>query len=209
MRTLALFLVLALASLPAQSARAQETAPGRGDDAPAPVLTAPRTPAEVAALLSGFEAAPSDETWRAFGPSVVPLLRSVVADGTLPSLVRVRAVQALGAFATSEVRTELRRLLRSPQPLMAREAGLALQRAFGAAAEDDVASLLAHADPAVREGAIEALARIGSAGARARLEQHAARERDEALRARIARALEGGDRLRGGGGSSPDGEGTR
>lgn len=202
MRIAVVLVVLAMASLPVARTRAQDVGPGRGEgSAPAPVV---RSPSDVIALLSGFEGAPGLDEWRAIGPSAVPLLRGVASDASLPGFVRLRAVQALAAFPTAEVRTELRRVLRGPEPLMARAAGLALARAFGAAAEDDVAWLLGHADEAVREGAIEALARIGTAGARARLSQRLARERDAALRARIV------ERLRGGVGSSPDeGEGTR
>jgi len=202
-------LVLALTSVSASLARAQEVEPGGETGSPQPVATVPRTadvprtPADVVAMLSGFEGAPRESEWRAIGPSAIPLLRTVASDTRLPGFVRLRAVQALGAFATPEVRDQLRRMLRGAEPLLAREAGLSLARAFGAAAEGDVASLLAHDDVAVREGAIDALARIGTASARTRLERQLGRERDVALRERIA------DRLRGVVGASPDGEGTR
>lgn len=157
----------------------------------------PRTAAEVVALLSGFEEAPRRDEWRAFGTAMIPLLRAVAEDTGAPGYARLRAVRALGAFENREARVALRRALRRPEALMVREAALAMTEAFGAAAEADVAPLLSHADTAVREAAIDALGRMGTAGARARLQARLPQERDEVLRARIE------ERLRGGVGSSP------
>ncbi|AKF08335.1 HEAT repeat domain-containing protein [Sandaracinus amylolyticus] len=190
---LALALFTTTASVATASvARAQdEVGPGREDPAP------PRTRADVIALLSGFESTPTLDAWRAMGPTTIPLLRATIDDARTPGFVRLRAVHALGAFTTSEVRTTLRRLLRRSEGLVVREAVLALTTAFGAASEPDVAPLLSHSDTAVREAAIDALGRMGTAGARSRLQAHLAQERDEVLRERVQ------ERLRGGAGSSP------
>lgn len=185
LRASILALVLGLAPIPALvagTASAQSTPP------PSQVPTEAR----VVAMLSGVEDVPGVETWRAMGPGLVPVLARIVDDAQRPGFVRLRAVQVAGVFTTDAAKSLLRRAVRGRDPLMAREAAIAMARAFGRDAIADVAPLLEHADTAVREGAIRALGSIDDDGARSRLRARLARERDTVLREQIETVLSGG-----------------
>jgi HEAT repeat protein len=147
------------------------------------------SPDGVLAMLSGFEEVPTREDWRALGRGVLPVLARIADDDQHPGYVRIRAVQAAAAFATPAARGILRRALRDREPLVVREATLAMQQAFGGSALADVAPLLAHRDTAVREAAIRALGAMKTEAARAHLRRRLASEPDAALREEIERAL--------------------
>lgn len=207
---LALLVALAPAGAASRAAaqlrpQAQGAIPPGSPDAEAPTPESP-TAAAVAELLMGIEDVPSLEAWRAMGPGVVPALARIASDRQQPGFVRLRAVQAAGAFATAPARTLLRRALRSGDPMMAREAAIALARAFGRASIADVAPLLAHPDSAVREGAIRALASIDDDLARGRLRARLAREADPVLREQIEAVLSAREAQRERSESAPSGE---
>jgi HEAT repeat protein len=143
----------------------------------------------VVALLSGIEDVPARAEWEAMGPTVIPVLARIVTDHGHPGFIRLRAIQVAGAFATPQGRALLRRALRDREPLLVREAVLALERAFGSAALPDIAPLLAHPDTAVREAAILALGSMGTEAARMHLRRRLDREPDEVLREEIQRVL--------------------
>ncbi len=142
-------------------------------------------------MLSGVEHVPSDEAWRRVGESALPILMELYGDRSQPIFLRLRALAATAAF----VRIETCRFLlgaareRGQRDLLVREAVLALARAFGADARDDVASFLSHREPIVREAAAHALVRIG--GSEHALSARLAVETDRVVREVLERGLSG------------------
>lgn len=164
----ALFALLLLASIALLPATGGAQAPNR---------------AEVRTLLSGFESSASASEWAAMGPSTVPVLVSLFDDTSELQPVRLRAVWAARFFATDASRAFLGRVManRAESGIVIRMAVESMASAFGESAVSEIAPFLAHADVAVREGAILALGRVGGGAARAALEARRGRERDEAL----------------------------
>ncbi len=139
------------------------------------------------AMLSGFEDTPTLAQIRALGEGAVPILIALHDDPQVIQPVRLRAVEAMGAFSTSDARTFLLRVIRDPaeSPIVVREAIEALGQSQGASAVPQIGRMLSSPTRAIREGAIEALGTIGNAAARQQLTQHQAHERDTTLRERI------------------------
>jgi HEAT repeat protein len=135
-------------------------------------------------MLSGFESTPTIAQMRALGDGTVPMLIALYDDPQMIQPVRLRAVEAMGAYGTPEARAFLLRVIREPDqsPIVVREAIEALAQSQGASAIPQITPLLASPERAIREGAIEALATLG---ARQQLTQQLAREHDADLRARI------------------------
>lgn len=138
-------------------------------------------------MLSGFEDTPTLAQIRALGQGTVPMLIALHDDPQVIQPVRLRAVEAMGAFSTPEARTFLLRVIHDPaeSPIVVREATEALGQSQGSRAITDIAALLTSQERAIREGAIEALGAIGTPAARQALHDHLASEADAALRARI------------------------
>jgi len=155
---------------------------------PAMAQTQTVTRDAIVTMLSGFEDTPTLTQMRALGDGAVPILISLHDDPQVIQPVRLRAVEAMGAFSTPEARTFLLRVIHDPaeSPIVVREAIEALGQSQGAHAVPQLTSMLASHDRVVREGAIEALGSIGTPAARQHLIQHRAHEADTALRARIA-----------------------
>jgi HEAT repeat protein len=172
MRTFLSVVVLAIALTGACGASAQSTAPSRQ---------------ALITMLSGFEDTPTLAQMRALGDGTVPMLVSLYDDPQVIQPVRLRAVEAMGAFSTPAARTFLLRVMREPgqSPIVVREAIEALAQSQGAAAIPDIAPLLSSQERPIREGAIEALGSIATPAARQALTAHLPSETDEALRARI------------------------
>jgi len=169
MRALLLILVLALPA----AASAQQSAPLTRD--------------ALVTMLSGFEDTPTLAQIRALGDGAVPMLIALHDDAQVIQPVRLRAVEAMGAFSTPEARTFLLRVIHDPQesPIVVREAIEALGQSQGAAAVPQISAMLSSHDRVVRESAIDALGTIDTAAARHRLAQHASHETDATLRQRI------------------------
>lgn len=141
----------------------------------APVSATPPSKSELTQLLAGFEQAPAAADYRAWGPETLAILVELYDDPEAPAFVRLRAVAAAGHFSTASARSFLLRVARArgQNDLLVREAVRSLGRAFGAASVADLRPFLAHPAPAVREGAVRALAELRTPRAR------------EALRARL------------------------
>jgi HEAT repeat protein len=139
-------------------------------------------------MLSGFEDTPTLAQMRALGDGAVPMLVALYDDPQVIQPVRLRAVEAMGAYTTPAARTFLLRVIREPgqSPIVVREAVEALAQSQGASAIPQIAPLLSSQERAIREGAIEALGSIDTTAARQRLTQHLPDEHDTDLRARIA-----------------------
>ena len=142
-------------------------------------------------MLSGFEDVPSLAEWRALGPAVVPLLIAIHDDTQVIQPVRLRAVEAMGAYSTPAARAFLLRVMNDPHEgtIVVREAAEALAQSGGASAVAPIARLLQSPDRTLREGAIVALGRIDLATARHELEQQLPRETDADLRRQIGALL--------------------
>lgn len=151
---------------------------------------APPTRESLVSMLSGFEDTPTLAEIRALGEAAVPLLVAIHDDPSVIAPVRLRAVEAVGAFTTPAARRFLLRVLADPSEPTAvvREAIEALASAAGPEAVSPIGAFLASDDRGVRERAIEALGTIDTAAARRLLAAHVAREHDAALADR-ARAL--------------------
>ena len=150
------------------------------------------TRAVIESMLSGFEDVPSLAEWRALGPSAVPLLIAIHDDAQMIQPVRLRAVEAMGAFSSAPARTFLLRVMNDPHEgtFVVREAAEALAQSAGEDAVQPITRLLRAADRGLREGAIIALGRIDAESARHELQLQLARETDADLRARIAALLD-------------------
>lgn len=159
---------------------------GLGCVAHAQAVQAPSREAMIT-LLSGFEDTPTLAQIRAMGEGTVPLLIALHDDPQVIQPVRLRAVEAMGAFSTPDARAFLLRVIgdHGESPIVVREAIEALGQSQGAAAVDDIAPLLGSSERAIREGAIEALGTIGTPAAIRALTAARAHETDTALRDRI------------------------
>lgn len=140
-------------------------------------------------FLGGIESSATEAEWRAMGEGTVPVLVSIFDDASEPQPVRLRAVWAARFFATEVSRRFLTRVASDPsQPgMVVRSAAQSLAAAFDRSAVATLGPLLTHADPAVREATIAALARVGGPEARAALV--ARRGRETELAAALERAL--------------------
>ena len=149
------------------------------------------TRAEVRSLLSGIEATPSAADWRRIGPRVLPHLIALYNEPREAPFVRLRAIDATGAFPTPATRTFLLAVVRArPQnDLFARRAVTTLARAFGSRAIPDLIEFLDHREPTVREAAVNALAVHGSDAERALLRHRLPRERSRIVQDALRRAL--------------------
>ncbi|MFW6051441.1 MAG: HEAT repeat domain-containing protein [Myxococcota bacterium] len=158
------------------AAAAQEPAPSRD---------------QVRALLSGYEHVPDAETFRSLGPGAIEVLARLHRDPREAGFVRLRAIEALGAFRTARVREVLLRIARDAKapPLFARQAVLALGQAFEGAAVDDLEPFLRHGDPLVRRATARALARTRTDAGRRCLREHLRHEEDASVRRAIERML--------------------
>ncbi len=177
--------------------------------APARAQSGPRAEAggalreRVRAMLSGIEDAPSDEAIAALGEPGLEALIELAGDRDELGVVRLRAITAVGLSQSPRARAFLGALLadRELDPLALRAAARAYVAALGEeVTERALASVLAlasHPDPAVREGAVLALATArdrlrgpGRVALERRLEALVAHEPDPAL-ARALRARVG------------------
>lgn len=154
-------------------------------------LASPATAQDVAtvrALLSGVEDAPAAEDFEGLGEGTVPVLIRLYEDSHEERIVRTRAVWAARFYATDASRAFLERVVHTDSlGLVVRTAAESLAFAFGASATPVIVPLLRHGDPAVREGAIQCLGRIGGEDARRALAAH--RDTDPALRTLTERTL--------------------
>jgi HEAT repeat protein len=155
--------------------------------APSPALA--QDAAAVRAMLGGVEDAPSAAEWEALGPGAVAVLAQLFDDRREAPIVRTRAVWAARFYPTAESRDFLERVVRAEGGLVRRTAAESLAAAFGASAVPTLVPLLEDADPAVREGVIRALGRLGGDAAAAALRSHRAAERDADLRDLLDRTL--------------------
>lgn len=153
--------------------------------APTASAQAPRREV-VEELLAGIESSATEAEWRAMGEGTVPVLVAIFDDASEPQPLRLRAVWAARFFATSASRAFLDRVVSdASQPgLVVRSAAQSLAAAFDRSAVPSLRALLTHADPAVREATIAALARVGGSEARAALVARRGRETE------LAAALE-------------------
>jgi HEAT repeat protein len=119
----------------------------------------------------------------------VAVLERLHDDASEAAIVRMRAVWAARFFATDASRRFLERVARSETGLVVRTAADSLAVAFGRSAVAVIAPLLSNGDPAVREGVIRALGRVGGPEAGAALRSHLGAERDADLRALAERTL--------------------
>lgn len=172
MRTFFSVILVALALLAPSAALAQ---------------SAPPTREQIVTMLSGFEDTPTLAQMRALGDGAVPILIALYDDPAVIQPVRLRAVEAMGAYASPEARTFLLRLIheRGASPILVREAIEALGQSQGASAIPVISPLLSSPTRAIRESAIEALGAIGTPAAHAQLTRRQPQEHDTALRARI------------------------
>jgi hypothetical protein len=151
----------------------------------------PPTKEQLRVALSGYEDMPPAAYWQGLGDEAVPVLAEMYNDPTMPAYVRYRTVYAVAHYPIEATRTFLLAVARLPDQsdLHVRAALVSLARAFGERAIDDVRPFLEHREPVVREGAIQALDRIGTPRAvgllRARLGAESARH----LRRSIERAV--------------------
>lgn len=147
--------------------------------------------AAIETMLSGFEDVPSLAEWRALGPTVVPVLIAIHDDAQVIQPVRLRAVEAMGAYSTDEARTFLIRVMNDPHEgtIVVREAAEALAQSAGEGGIEPISRLFRSSDRSLREGAIVALGRIEGESARHQLELQRARETDADLRAQITALL--------------------
>ncbi len=148
--------------------------------------SAPPDRAQLIAMLSGFEDAPTLAHIRSWGDDAVPILVSIHDDPGVLAPVRLRAVEAVGAFSTPLARAFLLRVLHdeAEPTVVVREAIEALASAAGPDAVAPLCPYLTHEDRGIRERVIEALGAIGTVAARHALAGHVARERDAALASR-------------------------
>jgi len=142
-------------------------------------------------MLSGFETVPGADAWRTLGPETLGVLVGLYDDAHEVPFVRLRAVTVAAYYPSPAARTFLLAVARArgQSDLFVREAVLALGRAFGARALDDVRPFLAHAEPTVREAAAMALARIGTRPALDAVRTRLRAEPDAAVRDTMTRAL--------------------
>ncbi|MAQ17130.1 MAG: hypothetical protein CMN30_20350 [Sandaracinus sp.] len=145
----------------------------------------------VRSLLSAFEGAPSAETWTAMGPETVAVLEQLYDDEGEQPFVRLRAIETAGHYATEECHAFLRRVAsrQGELDLRVRAAVRSLGKAFGAAAIEEIRPFLGHRATVVREGAALALGAIATPRARELLRTRLDRERDDAVRTTLRRAL--------------------
>ena len=123
---------------------------------------------DVRALLSGYEAGPSDAELRALGSEAPITLQALYARQDELPFIRLRAVEAMAAFPTPETRAFLKHVASdtNQSDLFVRIAVVAMVRAFGDAALPDVEPYLRSDRPVIREAAVRAVGRMHSPAAR-------------------------------------------
>jgi len=143
-------------------------------------------------MLSGYETIPGRAQWRAMGSDTLRVLVALYSDPSEPAYVRLRSVSVAAHYPIPATRTFLRAVLAAPQQsdLFLRQALLAMARAFGASAKDDVAPFLTHPEPVAREAAVQALDEIGTDDALALLRPRLQSETHLAVRDALRRALD-------------------
>lgn len=156
--------------------------------APALAQSAPDRDA-VRTMLSGFEDAPSAEAWAALGPRTVSVLEALHDDVREEAWLRQRTLWAARFFPTTASRDFLERALSTDEGLALRTAIESLGAAFGEEVLSAITPFLAHADVAVREGAIRAISAVPATAARDALRSRMTLERDESLLALLRTAL--------------------
>lgn len=124
----------------------------------------PPSRTQVRQLLSGFETVPGADAWARLGPQTLGVLVALYADTSERPYVRLRAVSVAAFYPSPAARTFLLGVARAPRQgdLFVREAVLALGRAFGPRAVDDLRPFLTSPMPVVREATVAALTRIGT-----------------------------------------------
>jgi len=149
-------------------------------------------------LLSGYEDMPTAEQWRSLGPGTLEDLVSLYGDASVPPYVRMRTITAAAHFPSPAARTFLLAVARAPgqTDLYVREAVLALGRAFGERAIDDIRPFARSRHAVVREGAAKALGHIGTPAAVEVLRRRLTVEGAEHVRTAIRRAITGAEARR-------------
>lgn len=151
----------------------------------------PPTKEELRRALSGYEDVPPAEYWQRLGNETVGVLAEMYNDPATPAYVRYRAIYAVANYPIDATRTFLLAVARAPgqNDLHIRAALVSLGRAFGDRAIEDVRPFLEHREPVVREGAIQALDRIGTPRAVTLLRTRLTTEPARHLRTRLERAV--------------------
>src|SRR5687767_11985359 len=91
---------------------------------------------KVEALLSGYEAMPSEADWKALGPEVLPVLEQIYADPTMLTSRRTRAVASMAQIDHPDASAKLLAIIEDPKadPQYRSTAVLAYAHKTGAAA---------------------------------------------------------------------------
>ncbi len=147
--------------------------------------------AQVDALLSGYERVPTDEEWKRLGPEALPALEKIYRDASALPSKRSRAVSGMAQVDNPRANEVLKEIVLDPkseQHLRA-TAMLALGYRGGPEAIAALEPMLAHDEPALREGAARALAKVGTPQAKQPLEERLDRETDPVVREAIQQSL--------------------
>ena len=145
----------------------------------------------LALRLSDVESMPSAESFVTGGEPTAALLFALYDDARRPMLIRVRALRALSYFPADAAQSRLSAVIADTHAkvVLIREAALGLARCVGASAVEPIARMLSRSDVRIRRVAIEALASIDSADARAKLHAHRNTESDPSARTALDTAL--------------------
>ncbi|MCP3062510.1 HEAT repeat domain-containing protein [Myxococcus sp. K38C18041901] len=161
----------------------------RGAGEPSPSATPPRDlRAQVESLL---DASQGDEQLRRLGPQAVPVLSSLVMDGSAPSTRRARAVASLALVDPTQSAHSIQEVLedaRAPADVRASAAG-ALARCLGIDAIPSLSARLTDQEDPVREAVALALGRLGGQQVRQALEERLPLEERPLVREALQRGL--------------------
>ncbi|SEU31737.1 HEAT repeat-containing protein [Myxococcus fulvus] len=164
----------------------------RGAGEPPPTATPPRDlRAQVESLLDASQGTPRDEQLRRLGPQAVPVLSSLVMDGSAPSTRRARAVASLALVDPTQSAHSIQEVLedaRAPADVRASAAG-ALARCLGIDAIPPLSARLTDQEEPVREAVALALGRLGGQQVRQALEERLPLEERPLVREALQRGL--------------------
>lgn len=145
---------------------------------------------QVLTLLDAAQAPLREEQWRRLGPQAVPVLRSLVVDGTASALRRERAIASL-ALIDPQGAPSIQEVLEdpgAPADVRASAAG-ALARCLGTEAIRPLTARLVDREDPVREAVALALGRLGGQQARQALEERLPLEERPLVREALQRGL--------------------
>jgi HEAT repeat protein len=181
-----MWLLPALACASSSAAAGTPIAPG-----PATTATLADLRPRVVALLSGYEAVPTAEQWKALGPEALTILRQLASDPAELPTRRARAVAGM-AYVDNPTASDVLKSFATDDnalPLVRKSAVLALAVRDGTNAVPVISGLLADKDQDVRTGAARALGNTGGPAARSALQGRLDAETDSHVRDEIQKAL--------------------